>query len=42
MKKRVYALNPDIKIFEVSAKTGQGTMEAWADWLYQELLAWTK
>ena len=41
VKKRVYALNPDIKIFEVSAKTAQG-MEAWADWLYQEVLAWTK
>jgi len=41
VKKRVYALNPDIKIFEVSAKTGQG-MEAWADWLYQEVLAWTE
>lgn len=41
VKKRVYALNPDIKIFEVSAKTGQG-MQAWADWLYQEVRAWTE
>lgn len=41
VKKRVYALNPDIKIFEVSAKTGQG-MQAWADWLYQEVQDWTK
>jgi len=41
VKKRVTALNPDIKIFEVSAKTGQG-MQVWADWLYQEVLAWTR
>ena len=40
VKKRVYALNPAIQIFEVSAKTGQG-MEAWLDWLYQQVLAWT-
>lgn len=39
MKERVYGLNPDIKIFEVSAKTGQG-IEAWADWLRQEIIAW--
>lgn len=41
VKKRVYALNPAIQIFEVSAKTGQG-MEAWVDWLYQQVLAWTE
>jgi hydrogenase nickel incorporation protein HypB len=41
VKKRVYALNSKIKIFEVSAKTGQG-MEAWCDWLYQEVLAWSE
>ena len=41
VKKRAYALNPTIQIFEVSAKTGQG-MEAWCDWLYQEVRAWTE
>jgi hydrogenase nickel incorporation protein HypB len=41
VKKRVHALNPAMQIFEVSAKTGQG-MEAWCDWLYQEVLAWSE
>jgi len=41
VKKRVYALNPNIKIFEVSAKTGQG-IDAWADWLYQEVQLWNR
>jgi hydrogenase nickel incorporation protein HypB len=31
-KERVYALNPDIAIFEISARTGKG-VDAWADWL---------
>ncbi len=35
MKDRVYALNPNIRIFEVSAKTGEG-IEAWANWLKEE------
>ncbi len=39
LKERVYGLNPDIKIFEVSAKNGQG-IEAWADWLRQEIITW--
>ncbi|MGE5381588.1 MAG: hydrogenase nickel incorporation protein HypB [Methylocystaceae bacterium] len=39
MRERVYRLNANIKIFEVSAKTGEG-MEAWADWLRQEVNAW--
>ena len=39
MKERVYGLNPDIKIFEVSAKTDQGIKE-WADWLRMELAKW--
>lgn len=33
---RVKKLNPNIVIFPVSAKTGEG-MEAWVDWLYQEV-----
>lgn len=39
MKARVYGLNPDVQIIEVSAKTGQG-FDAWADWLRKEINAW--
>jgi hydrogenase nickel incorporation protein HypB len=35
MRERVLRLNPDIQIFEISAKTGQG-VEQWAAWLDQE------
>lgn len=41
MKKSVRALNPNIKIFEVSSKTGEG-IDAWADWLRQEIKALQK
>lgn len=40
LKERVYGLNPDIEIFEVSAKTGQG-IEAWGDWLRREIRQWS-
>lgn len=40
LKERVYALNPDIHIFEVSAKTDQG-IEGWANWLRGEMRQWT-
>lgn len=30
---RVRALNPDIKVIPISAKTGEG-IDAWCDWLY--------
>lgn len=33
---RVKKLNPDIAIFPISAKTGEG-MEEWTKWLYQEV-----
>ena len=33
--------NPDIQIFPVSAKTGEG-MEAWENWLKEQVLAWKK
>ncbi len=33
---RVKKLNPNIAIFPISAKTGEG-MEAWTQWLYQEV-----
>ncbi len=38
-KERVRFLNPDIEIFEVSAKSGQG-MKEWEDWLRKEIAAW--
>lgn len=31
-KERVRAINPDMTIFEISSKTGQG-VDAWAEWL---------
>ena len=40
-KKRVLALNPGIRIFEVSSKTGQG-IHAWTDWLKGEVEAFTR
>lgn len=33
---RVKKLNPNIKVFPISAKTGEG-IEAWTDWLYKEV-----
>ena len=33
---RVKKLNPNIKIFPISAKTGEG-VEAWTEWLHQEV-----
>ncbi|MCP4682487.1 MAG: hydrogenase nickel incorporation protein HypB [Desulfobacterales bacterium] len=35
MRERVLNLNPNIKIFEISAKTGKGVQD-WADWLKNE------
>ncbi len=37
LRKRVLALNPNIKILEVSCKTGSG-IEAWTNWLREEAL----
>ncbi len=36
---RVHYLNPDIRIFIVSAKTGEG-MKEWEDWLIEETRLW--
>lgn len=36
---RARALNPEIRIFPVSAKTGEG-MEAWEGWLLDAVRAW--
>ncbi|MBE6104581.1 MAG: hydrogenase nickel incorporation protein HypB [Erysipelotrichaceae bacterium] len=38
---RVRYLNPDIKIFPISAKTGEG-MKEWDEWLLERLAAWRK
>ncbi len=38
VRERAKKLNPDIKIFELSAKTGEG-MEAWTNWLKNEVTA---
>ncbi|HPH96815.1 MAG TPA: hydrogenase nickel incorporation protein HypB [Anaerolineaceae bacterium] len=38
---RVRNLNPDVSIFPISAKTGQG-MDAWTDWLRQAVSQWKK
>ncbi|HEX3031972.1 MAG TPA: hydrogenase nickel incorporation protein HypB [Bacillota bacterium] len=32
MKQDIYSINPQIKLFEVSARTGEG-MEQWVEWL---------
>ncbi len=37
-RERVLKLNPDIRIFEVSCKTGEG-IERWVEWLHEEVNA---
>ncbi len=39
VRERVRKLNPDIQIFEISAKTGEG-VKAWTDWLAEQIRAW--
>jgi hydrogenase nickel incorporation protein HypB len=41
LKERVLKLNPKIKIFEVSCKTGEG-VPAWIEWLRNEIAAFNK
>ena len=41
LKERVLKLNPQIKIFEVSCKTGEG-MAAWTQWLRTEIETFKK
>jgi len=41
LKQRVLKLNPKIKIFEVSCKTGEG-IPAWIKWLRNEITAFKK
>ena len=38
LRDRVRRLNPDVEIFEISAKTGEGVKD-WADWLLREARA---
>ncbi len=38
-RQRAKKLNPDIEIFEVSAKTGEG-FGNWADWIRENLARW--
>lgn len=41
VKARVKALNPDIKVIPISAKTGEGISE-WADWIRKEVKEWNE
>ena len=41
LEEYVYRLNPKVKIFPVSAKTGEG-MQEWTDWLLSEIAEWQK
>lgn len=41
LEKRVRTLNPDIKIFKLSAKTGEG-MNQWCDYLKEKISKWNK
>ncbi|MCM1114709.1 MAG: hydrogenase nickel incorporation protein HypB [Clostridium sp.] len=38
---RIHKLNPNCKIFFISAKTGEG-IDSWCDWLRDEVEAWNK
>ena len=38
---RIKKLNPKAEIFFISAKTGEG-VDAWCDWLKQQVNAWCK
>lgn len=40
-KERVKRLNPNIKIFAISSKTGEG-IEEWTNWLRSEVKAWNE
>lgn len=37
--KRIHKLNPDCKIYFISAKTGEG-IDEWCDWLRKEIKEW--
>lgn len=41
VKEYAHLRNPDLKIFPISAKTGEG-MDEWCDWLREQVQAWNK
>lgn len=41
VKEYAHMRNPNLKIFSVSAKTGEG-IETWCDWLREEVFKWNK
>ena len=41
VEERIHNLNPNAKVFFVSAKTGEG-FEQWTDWLKNELKIYSK
>lgn len=41
VKEYAHMRNPKLKIFPLSAKTGEG-MEAWTDWLQQQVMDWNQ
>jgi len=41
VRERVTKMNPRIRIFPISAKTGEGIQE-WADWLRREIQEWKR
>lgn len=41
VKKKVKEMNPNIEVFEISAKTGQG-FHQWTNWLEDNIADWNK
>lgn len=41
LKEYVYKINPNVKIFPVSAKTGEG-IESWTNWLSDQVKEWIR
>ncbi len=41
VRERVRKLNPDVAVFEISARTGEGIKE-WTDWLAAKIREWNK
>ena len=41
VKEYIHQRNPQAKVFPISAKTGEG-MDAWAEWLAEQVTEWKK
>ena len=41
LKEYAWMRNPELKIFPISARTGEG-IEAWTAWLYEAVLEWNR